>query len=92
MTAIGQAASYGWEDLAELLALITVNLGIFSLLLPFLALDGGRWCSLLIEAVTGHAVPEKIQSSSTLAAFCPAVRADDLCNLQRYSPAIPGQV
>ena len=68
VTAIGQAASYGWRDLLELLVLITVNLGIFNLL-PFPALDGGKVVFLLIEGVTGHAVPEKIQSSLTLAAF-----------------------
>ena len=68
VTAIGQAASYGWQDLLELLVLITVNLGIFNLL-PFPALDGGKVVFLLIEGVTGHAVPEKIQSGLTVAAF-----------------------
>ena len=68
VTAIGQAASYGWQDLLELLVLITVNLGIFNLL-PFPALDGGKVVFLFIEGVTGHAVPEKIQSGLTLAAF-----------------------
>ena len=68
VTAIGQAASYGWQDLLQMLALITVNLGIFNLL-PFPALDGGKVVFLLIEGVTGHAVPEKIQIGLTLAAF-----------------------
>ena len=68
VTAIGQAANYGWQDLLELLVLITVNLGIFNLL-PFPALDGGKVVFLLIEGVTGHAVPEKIQSGLTVAAF-----------------------
>lgn len=68
VTAIGQAASYGWQDLLEMLALITVNVGIFNLL-PFPALDGGKVVFLLIEGVTGHAVPEKIQSGLTVAAF-----------------------
>lgn len=68
VTAIGQAASYGWQNLLELLALITVNVGIFNLL-PFPALDGGKVVFLLIEGVTGHAVPEKIQIGLTLAAF-----------------------
>ena len=68
VTAIGQAASYGWEDLLELLVLITVNLGIFNLL-PFPALDGGKLVFLLIEGVTGYAVPEKIQGGLTAAAF-----------------------
>ena len=68
VTAIGQAASYGWEEVFELLALITINLGVLNLL-PFPALDGGKIVFLLIEAVTGHAVPEKIQGSLTVAAF-----------------------
>lgn len=68
VTAIGQAASYGWQDLLELLALITINLGVFNLL-PFPALDGGKVVFLVIEGVTGHAVPEKLQSWLTLAAF-----------------------
>lgn len=68
VTAIGQAASYGWQDLLEMLALITVNVGIFNLL-PFPALDGGKVVFLLIEGVTGHAVPEKIQSGLIVAAF-----------------------
>ena len=68
VSAIGQAASYGWKDLLQLLVLITINLGIFNLL-PFPALDGGKVVFLLIEGVTGHAVPEKIQSGLTVAAF-----------------------
>ena len=68
VTAIGQAASYGWQDLLELLALITINLGVFNLL-PFPALDGGKVVFLLIEGVTGHAVPEKLQGSLTIGAF-----------------------
>lgn len=68
VTAIGQAASYGWQDLLELLVLITINVGIFNLL-PFPALDGGKIVFLLIEGITGYAVPEKIQGSLTVAAF-----------------------
>ena len=68
VTAIGQAASYGWQDLLELLALITINLGIFNLL-PFPALDGGKVVFLIVEGVTGRAVPEKLQSMLTIAAF-----------------------
>ena len=68
VTAIGQAASYGWQDLLQLLALITINLGILNLL-PFPALDGGKVVFLAIEGITGHAVPEKLQGSLTVAAF-----------------------
>lgn len=68
VSAIGQAARYGWRDLLELVALITINLGIFNLL-PFPALDGGKVVFLLIEAVIGRPVPEKIQGALTIAAF-----------------------
>ena len=68
VTAIGQAASYGWQDLLQMLALITINLGILNLL-PFPALDGGKVVFLAIEGITGHAVPEKLQGSLTVAAF-----------------------
>ena len=68
VSAIGQAASYGWKDLLQLLVLITINLGIFNLL-PFPALDGGKVVFLLIEGITGHAVPEKLQGGLIVAAF-----------------------
>ena len=68
VSAIGQAARYGWQDLLELLALITINLGIFNLL-PFPALDGGKVVFLLIEGITGHPVPEKLQGGLTVATF-----------------------
>ena len=42
--------------------------GIFNLL-PFPALDGGKVVFLAIEGITGHAVPEKLQGSLTVAAF-----------------------
>lgn len=68
VTAIGQAASYGWRDVLDLMVLISINVGIFNLL-PFPALDGGKVVFLLIEGVTGHAVPEKIQGNLTLLTF-----------------------
>ena len=68
VSAIGQAASYGWQDLLQMLALITINLGILNLL-PFPALDGGKVVFLAIEGITGHAVSEKLQGSLTVAAF-----------------------
>ena len=68
VTAIGQAASYGWQNLLELLALITINLGVFNLL-PLPALDGGKVVFLAIEGITGYAVPEKVQNALTIGAF-----------------------
>ena len=59
-TTVGQAIQYGWQDVFSLLALITINIGIFNLL-PIPALDGCKLIFLLIEAVFGRAVPQKLQ-------------------------------
>ena len=61
-----QSAKLAVRD--AVLALITINLGIFNLL-PFPALDGGKVVFLIVEGVTGRAVPEKLQSALTIAAF-----------------------
>ncbi len=66
VTAIGEAASYGLADVLSLLALITINLGIFNLL-PLPMLDGGKLVFLLIEGVTGKAVPDRIQNAINMA-------------------------
>ena len=68
VSAISQAASYGLTDVLELLVLITVNLGVFSLL-PVPALDGGRLVFLAVEAVIRRPVSERVQESLTLATF-----------------------
>ena len=47
--AVGQATKTGIYSLLYLFTLITMNLGVFNLL-PFPALDGGRFFFLLIEA------------------------------------------
>ena len=53
-----------WQDglgvLLMMVALITVNVGIFNLL-PLPALDGGRLIFLIIEGVTRHRVPAKYE-------------------------------
>ncbi len=68
MNAIGQAVAMDWEAVLSLLALITVNLGIFNLL-PLPALDGGKVVFLLIEGVTGKPVPAKVQEAVNLLGF-----------------------
>ena len=60
VTVIGQAVRMGIVQLLNLLALLTVNLGIFNLL-PFPALDGGRLVLLGIEAVIHRPVPQKVE-------------------------------
>ena len=51
----------GWYNLFFLIALISVNLGVFNLL-PLPALDGGRLVFLLWEGVTRKRVPAKYES------------------------------
>ena len=53
---IGNAAKKGFENLLNLIALITINLGLFNLL-PFPALDGGRIVFVLYELITRKKVP-----------------------------------
>lgn len=65
INAIGQAASYGWRDLLSMMALLTVNLGVFNLL-PLPALDGGRIALLLLEGVRGKPLPPKVEERITL--------------------------
>ncbi len=54
-TAIGEAAERGFSDFVFLMALITVNLGVFNLF-PLPALDGGRLVFLLIELIRGKPI------------------------------------
>lgn len=60
VSAISEASHAGLKPLFMLLALITVNLGVFNLL-PIPALDGGRLVFLLLEAVRGKPVKQKYE-------------------------------
>ncbi|WP_300364162.1 RIP metalloprotease [uncultured Subdoligranulum sp.] len=60
VSAVSQAVQYGWRDVLSLMALLTINVGIFNLL-PIPALDGCKLIFLLFEGVTGKAVPQKFQ-------------------------------
>jgi len=57
---IGESARFGWINVANLTALISINLGLINLL-PIPALDGGRLFFLIIEAIRGgkRVEPEK---------------------------------
>lgn len=59
-SAIGDAAKRGLPDLLDLAALIALNLGIVNML-PFPALDGGRFVFLLFELITRKKVPRKVE-------------------------------
>ena len=58
---IADVAKQNFMDLLPVMALITVNLGIFNLL-PLPALDGGRILFIFIEMITGKPVPKKYES------------------------------
>lgn len=58
--ALGEAAKTGIFDLLPMIALITINLGIFNLL-PIPALDGGRLVFILIEMIFRKPVPVKYE-------------------------------
>ena len=60
VSTISEAVSYGIESVLMILAMITINLGVFNLL-PFPALDGGRLVFLLIELVRGKPIDQKYE-------------------------------
>lgn len=63
MTAvIGSVARQGILDLLPLIALITINLGVFNLL-PIPALDGGRAFFILIEMIIRRPIPQKFEGA-----------------------------
>lgn len=53
--------SADWSGLFTILALITINIGLFNLL-PFPALDGGRLFLMLIELIFKKPIPQKYES------------------------------
>lgn len=55
-----QATSLGFAYLIQLLALISINLAILNLL-PFPALDGGRFLFVIIEKIVGRPVSRRAQ-------------------------------
>lgn len=58
--AVGEAQSQGVLSVLSLFAFITINVGLFNLL-PFPALDGGRFVFLLIEAVRRKPIKREIE-------------------------------
>ncbi len=58
---IGNAAKQSLKNLLPIMALITINLGIFNLL-PVPALDGGRLMFILFEMIFKKPVPQKYEA------------------------------
>ncbi len=59
-SALGEASSMGFSTLLLVVAYITVNLGVVNLM-PFPALDGGRFIFLIIEAIFRKPVNPKYE-------------------------------
>lgn len=83
---IGQVAKQNILNILPIMALITVNLGIFNLL-PLPALDGGRIIFILFELITRKRVPPKYEGwlhaagFIILLLFMLLVTAKDIINL-----------
>ena len=58
---IGSVAKQNLSNLLPIMALITINLGLFNLL-PLPALDGGRLLFIVIEMIFRKPVPQKYES------------------------------
>ncbi|MER0122374.1 M50 family metallopeptidase [Streptococcus sp. ZJ93] len=61
-----QAADSGWGDVLRLLAMLSINLGIFNLI-PIPALDGGKIVINIIEAIRRKPLKQETESYITLA-------------------------
>lgn len=65
---IGSAAKQSLKNILPIMALISINLGIFNLL-PIPALDGGRLLFILIEMIFRKPVPRKYEAAVHAAGF-----------------------
>lgn len=66
--AVGDAAALGFVHVLFFAALISINLAIINLI-PFPALDGGRFLFILIEAVTRKPLPVKVTNWANTIGF-----------------------
>lgn len=58
---VGEAAKSSLPTLLYVVTVISINLGVFNLL-PFPALDGGRFVFLAVEAVRGKPIDKRIEA------------------------------
>ena len=58
---VQEATKQGFMNFLYIMAVLTINLGVFNLI-PFPALDGGRFVFLAIEVVRGKPIDRKIES------------------------------
>ena len=65
---VGSATKQSINNLWPIMALITINLGIFNLL-PIPALDGGRLFTIIIEMIFRKRVPAKVEATINTIGF-----------------------
>ncbi len=65
---IGESAKIGLDAFLYMIALITINLGIFNLL-PVPGLDGGKFIFLIYEAIFRKPVNPKYETAVTIVGF-----------------------
>ncbi|MBR5322381.1 MAG: site-2 protease family protein [Clostridia bacterium] len=68
-SAIGDAAKMGIKNLLDMCALLALNLGIFNML-PFPALDGGRFVFMLYELIFRKPVKREVEGYIHFAGLC----------------------
>ena len=65
---IGKAIAIGWRSVVQLLALISINLGIMNML-PLPALDGGKTMLLIIEGIRRKPIAQRYEIAINMAGF-----------------------
>lgn len=60
-TLVGEQSKAGFQNILYLIAFLSVNVGVINLM-PFPAFDGGRILFLIIEKITGKAIPTKVEN------------------------------
>lgn len=65
---LGRALNIGWTSVVQILALISINLGIVNML-PLPALDGGRALLLIVEAIRRKPIRQKYEIAINMAGF-----------------------
>ncbi len=68
VSTISRAVSMDFSMVLRLLAIITVNLGVFNML-PIPALDGGKFVLYLAEGITKRQMSKKVEAAITAAGF-----------------------
>lgn len=66
--AVGDAAKLGFVHILMFAAIISINLAIINLI-PFPALDGGRFLVILIEAILRKPLPSKVTNAMNMIGF-----------------------